>query len=151
MVHYNYKHDRISALGALTVSAARRRVGLYLRFQQRNFKAPDVADFLRQLLRHLRGHVIVVWDGGSIHKGPPIAEVCRAFPRLHLERFPGYAPELNPAEQVWNDFKGHTANSLFGDLAHLHRRLHTNARRARRTQDRLRSFIRSSELPSMPW
>ena len=25
--------------------------------------------FLRLLLKHLRGHVIVVWDNGPIHKG----------------------------------------------------------------------------------
>jgi transposase len=26
-----------------------------------------------------------------------------AAKRLHLEQLPGYAPDLNPAEGIWND------------------------------------------------
>jgi hypothetical protein len=60
------KHDRLSALAALTVSPKRQHVGLDLRFQPDNFQAIDVADFLRALLRHLRGPIILLWDRGSI-------------------------------------------------------------------------------------
>jgi transposase len=74
-------------------------------------------------LRHLRGPIILLWDRGSIHRGPPIEAVCQAHPRLHLEKFPAYAPELNPTEQVWNDFKGRTANSLLRDTRELRQRL----------------------------
>jgi hypothetical protein len=62
IISYNYKHDRISTLAALTVSPKRQPLGLYLRFQPKNFQAVDVADFLRVLLRHLRGHVVLLWD-----------------------------------------------------------------------------------------
>ena len=120
------------------------------RFQPHNFKAVDVADFLRALLRHVRGPIIVLWDRGSIHRGPTIDAVCHAHSRLHLEEFPAYAPELNPTEQVWNNFKGHTANSLLRDRRHLHRRLSDNTRRVRRSQAKLRSFVDSAQLPSPP-
>jgi transposase len=147
---YNYKHDRISALAALTVSPKRQHLGLYLRFQPRNFQALDVAAFLRALLRHLRGPIILLWDRGSIHRGPTIEAVCQAHPRLHLEEFPAYAPELNPTEQVWNDFKGRTANSLLRDTRDLRHRLAANTRRVRHSQAKLRAFIRSSKLPLPP-
>jgi transposase len=65
--------------------------------------------------------------------------------------FPGYAPELNPVEQVWNDFKGHDANTLFRNKQHLRCRLHDNVRRVCRSQAKLRSFILASDLPSPPW
>jgi transposase len=147
---YNDKHDRMSTLAALTVSPKRQHLGLYIRFQPHNFQALDVAAFLRALLRHLRGPIILRWDRGSIHGGPAIEAVCQAHPRLHVEEFPAYAPELNPVEQVWNDFKGHTANSLLRDRRDLRRRLSANTRRVRRSQAKLRSFIRSSKLPSPP-
>ena len=150
IVAYNYKHDRISALAALTVSPKRQHLGLFLRFQPQNFQAIHVADFLRALLRHVRGPIILLWDQGSIHRGPAIEAVRKAHPRLHVEEFPAYAPELNPTEQVWNDFKGHTANSLLRDTRDLRRRLWANTRRVRRSQAKLRSFIRSSKLPSPP-
>jgi putative transposase len=80
-----------------------------------------VADLLRGLLQHLRGHVILLWDQGSIHRGPAIAEGQQAYPRLQIAEFPAYAPELNPVEQLWNDFKGHTANSLPRDRRDIRR------------------------------
>ncbi len=39
VIKYSYRHDRISALAALSVSARRRSMGLYVRFQQANFTA----------------------------------------------------------------------------------------------------------------
>ena len=69
-------------------------------------------------------------------------------PRLQTEWFPKYAPELNPTEQVWNEFKGHTANSLPLDKQDIRNSLHANTRRVRRSQDKLRSLVLASELPS---
>lgn len=151
IVRYNYKHDRISAIAALTVAPRRARMGLYVQFRQDNFKAVQVAKFLRMLLKHLRGHVILLWDGGRIHKGPAINAVRDGFPRLHLERFPAYAPELNPVEQVWNDFKRHTGNSILRDKQDIRLSLHGSTRRVRRSPDKLRSFVLASDLPSAPW
>ena len=125
-------------------------MGLYLRFQPDNFTAVHVADFLRALLRQLRGPVILLWDQGSINRGPAIATVQQAYPRLHIEEFPAYAPELNPVEQLWNDFKGHTANSLPRHKRDIRRSLRANTRRVRRSQEKLRSFIGASALPSPP-
>ncbi len=151
IVRYSYRHDRISAIAALTVSARRHHMGLYVRFQQNNFKAPDVVNFLRMLLQHLRGNVVLLWDGASIHKGPFVAELRRRYPRLHVEPFPGYAPELNPTEYVWGDFKGHDANSLPLNKQDIRQKLHANTRRVRRSQAKLRSFVLASELPSPTW
>jgi putative transposase len=125
-------------------------MGVYVCFQPANFTAVHVADFLQELLQHLRGHVILLWDQGSIHRGPAIAEVQQAYPRLQIEEFPAYAPELNPVEQLWNDFKGHTANSLPRDRRDIRRSLQANTRRVRHSQAKLRSFILASELPSPP-
>lgn len=147
-VPYSYKHDRISALAVLTISPVRRRIGLYARFQQDNFKAVHVAPFLRQLLRHMLGPVLLLWDRGQIHKGPAIERVLLDNPRLHTEFFPKYAPELNPAEQVWNEFKGHTANSLPLVKQDIRNSLHANKRRVCRSQDKLRSLILASKLPA---
>ena len=94
---------------------------------------------------------MLLWDQASIHKGPFVAELRRQYPRLHVESFPGYTPELNPTEHVWNDFKGHDANSLPLNKQDIRQKLHANTRRVRRSQAKLRSFILASELPSPPW
>lgn len=126
-------------------------MGLYVRFQEENFKAVHVAAFLRTLLRHVPGHIILLWDGGSIHKGPLIDAVVSANPRLHLERFPAYAPELNPVELLWREFKGRTGNGCPFDTDELRVTLHGNVRRVRQSQAKLRSFVLASDLPTPPW
>jgi transposase len=151
IIRYSYKHDRISALATLTVSARRKRMGLYVRFQPDNFHACEVANFLRQLLRHLRGPVILLWDQGKIHKGPLFAQLRADYPRFHTEWFPGYAPELNPVEFIWSDFKGHSANKLLLTKQDIRDHLRGSTRRVRRSQDRLRAFVLASELPSALW
>ncbi|WP_247236095.1 transposase, partial [Telluribacter sp. SYSU D00476] len=39
--------------------------------------------------------------------------------RVHLERLPGYSPELNPAELVWNHLKRGLKNRVFLSLEDL--------------------------------
>src|SRR3989454_4354530 len=47
-----------------TLFRSRRRCGLYIHFYPgSNITHVEVAVFLRALLRQLRGHVIVLWDG----------------------------------------------------------------------------------------
>jgi transposase len=125
-------------------------MGLYLRWQPRNFQAVDVADFPRALWRHRRGSLLL-WDRGSIHRGLVIDAVRQLPPRRHVEEFPAYAPELNPAEQIWNDFKNHTATSLLRDTREIGRSVRANTRRVCRSQATLRSFILAADLPAPPW
>lgn len=103
---------KVSVIGAVTVSPTARRAGLYFAtLPDGFFTAGAVVVFLRDLLRHLRGKVVVVWDGGPNHKGPAIRAFLRRNRRLTLERLPAYAPDLNPVEVVWSWLKyGQLAN-----------------------------------------
>ena len=85
--------DRVPVITALSVAPTLRRLGLaWLADPKHYVTAETVVKFLRDLLEHLRGKVIVVWDGGSNHKGVLIRALCARFPRLPLERLPAYAP-----------------------------------------------------------
>ena len=144
---HSYARDKISAISAVTVSPVRHRLGLYCHFHFTNLTQLEVAAFLRLLLRQLRGPIILLWDGGPIHRGAALAQLLARHPRLTVERFPAYAPELNPDEQVWNHFKYQLANGcplsvdqLLGDLSRV-------ARRTRRSSRLLRSFVLQSALP----
>lgn len=63
--------------------------------------------FLRHLLRHIPGKLLVIWDGASIHR----CKLVQAFlaaggaARLWREPLPSYAPDLNPAEGIWRSLK----------------------------------------------
>lgn len=132
----------------MTVSARRQRVGLYIHFHPAaNITHVEVTVFLRALLRHLHGQVIVVWDRGTIHKGPDVQTLLARCPRLHLEQFPGYAPELNPDEFVWTHFKATLANGRPDNLDELLRTLCRITKKVRKRPALMRSFVTASELP----
>jgi transposase len=141
--------EKVSATAALTISPRRYRLGLYWRTYPRDYvNAERTADFLRALLRRLPGAVIVVWDGGPMHKGEPIQQVLRDFPRLSLERLPPYAPELNPVEYLWNHLKyGQLANFVPDDVFQLDAVLKDHLGKTAQSPKRLRSFLEASGLP----
>ena len=80
---------------------------MFTHIQHAAFTGETVVAFLRQLLRQIPGKVLVVWDGASIHRCQEVKDFLAngAVRRLQLERLPAYAPELNPAEGVWNLLK----------------------------------------------
>ena len=145
---HRYRRDKISVISGISVSPIRHRLGLYYRLHvKKNVKHPQACEFLRHLLRHLRGPVIVLWDNGRIHTGDPIRELCRRFPRLRLEAFPSYAPELNPDEGVWNLAKRVLANERPDDAAELATHLTDSLEALRRSPKKLRACVNHSELP----
>jgi len=149
VIHHWDRRDRVSAISAVTVSPRRQHLGLYLHLYPDNLTHVEVAIFLRDLLRHLRGHVVLVWDRGPIHRGRAIADLCRRYPRLHLVALPGYAPELNPDEGVWAYAKRVLANGRPNSVQDLFRDLTRVTRAVRRRPTLLRAFIEASELPRL--
>lgn len=148
IVRHRYRRDKISAISAVTLSPTRRRCGLYAHFHYDNITHVETALFLRLLLRHLPGHIIVLMDNGSIHRGEDVEALLARHPRLHLEWFPSYAPELNPDELVWSYLKGQLANGGPDDIEELMDDLTRETRRIRRIPAILRAFILGSGLPS---
>jgi transposase len=147
VVRHWQRRDKVSAISAITVSPKRRRIGLYWQLHRTNIHREEVCTFLGHLLRHLRAHVVVIWDNGNTHKGEPVRELCRRFRRLHLEHFPPYAPELNPDEGVWDHLKDALANGCADDTTELHADLTDALVELKDAQPTLRSCIHRSELP----
>ena len=140
--------SKVSAISVLTISPRCTHLGLYCQFHtKKNVRAPEVIQFLRHLLRHIRGHIVLLWDRGQPHRAGIVGEFLHKHPRLHPHLLPAYAPELNPDELVWNHMKRALANTIPKDDHELHRRLHMPLKRLRRSQRLLRSCINASELP----
>ena len=113
--------EKVSVIGAVTVSPGAGRCGLYFATDPGGyFTTAKVVGFLRDLLRHLRGKVVVVWDGGPNHRGEAMRTFLARNPRLRVERLPAYSPDLNPVEAVWSWLKyGELANFAPKDVNHL--------------------------------
>ncbi len=118
-----------------------------MQFHTANITGVEIIQFLRHLLRHLRGHVVLLWDGGPIHRRRLVQDFIGRHPRLHVYPFPGYAPELNPDEFVWTQAKRRLSNGAPRNLADLKGRLRRSVRRLQRSQRLLWACIFTSDLP----
>lgn len=150
ILRHRYAHDRLSAIPALTVSPRRRHPALYVQFHPTNIRSPEVVAFLQHLLRHLRGPIVLLWDDSRPHKSHLVERFLDRHPRLPVERFPGYAPELNPDEFVWTQLKRAVANATPDNLSDLGTLLLREILRTRRSQPLLAACITASKLPWRP-
>lgn len=70
------------------------------------FQAPVFVEFLRRLLRQVKGRVYLIVDGHPVHRSRHARQfVEENAKRLRLIRLPGYCPELNPDELLNQDVK----------------------------------------------
>jgi transposase len=119
VVYHVDRRDRISVISGISVSPRRQRLNLHFQLYTENIRQLQARDFLRQLLRQIRGHIVVLWDGGNPHRGRLVRELCARTTRMHLQRFPAYAPEFNPDEGVWKLAEQRLANGQAHDLPEL--------------------------------
>jgi transposase len=94
--------DHVSAISAITPDGK-----LYLGTQLESYKGQDAVGFLRHLLRHVDGKLLVIWDGSPIHRSRAVKRFLSdgGAERIWLERLPAYAPDLNPDEAIWRYLK----------------------------------------------
>jgi len=142
--------EKVSVIGGVSVSPRRRRLGFYFGTEPGGyFTAGKVVGFLRELLQHLRGTVVVVWDRGGNHKGPVIREFLRKNRRLRVEMLPPWAPDHNPVEAVWSWLKyGQLANFFPTGTDKLDGAIIERLVELKFDPELLRALWERSELPS---
>lgn len=139
------RHDRLSAISAITISPRRRRLELCWQIHRHNLRTAQVVEFLRELRRRRR-KLMVVLDRWSVHRAlkPFLARNAKS---IHLEWLPSYAPELNPVEQVWNHAKYTDLPNLAPeDLDELELVVNGSIAHTRSQSQLLRSFFRTAKL-----
>ena len=94
--------DHLSVISAITPDGR-----LFTMMQEDAFKGDAIVQFLKHLMKHIAGKLLIIWDGLPAHRGKIIQDFLRkgATQRIHLERLPGYAPDLNPDEGIWSYLK----------------------------------------------
>jgi transposase len=77
-------------------------------------KTREFITFLSRLLVGVKRNIFLIVDGHPIHRSKRIKEyVASTNGKLGLFYLPGYSPELNPGEFVWNDLKNQVIGRKF--------------------------------------
>lgn len=144
VVYHWHSRDHLSVMTGLTL-----RGRLTVHVQEQAINADDCARFLRRLLQRSSGRWLMIWDGSPIHRGWQVKDVLAngAARRVHLERLPPYAPELNPVEGMWHQLKHvELRNHVCLNLPQLRQALALAFARLRRRTSLLRGFFMGAGL-----
>jgi len=138
------KRERLAIIGGITPKGR-----IYFRVHEETIKSPQIIEYLSELLRHIRRHIVLVWDNGSTHT----SHLTQAFlesvkERLTVFYLPAYFPKLNPTEYLWTyikwakmkDYCPMRIPELKGKLNGCVRSLRSNPRK-------VRSFFDVSPMP----
>jgi transposase len=137
-------YDHLSVMSGITMNGQ-----LYTLVRSRALASSDSVRFLKHVRRQVRQKLMVIWDGSPIHR-KEVTQFMAAGGAKHicLEQLPGYAPDLNPDEGVWQHLKHvELRNVSCKNLNHLRRELNLAIMRLRSKPQLIKSFFDGAGLP----
>ena len=142
VLQYNFNWKSLSAVAGLTF------LNFCFRLYPGSVKGEQVVDFLKALVRHIDGPLLVVWDGLPAHRSRVVRDYITDLDGwIHIEYLPPYAPELNPVEYIWAYWKQHELpNVCPKDFWSLDQEARRTLRRMRRRPRLIAAFWKQASL-----
>jgi transposase len=129
------------------ISAVSPRGRLWFRCYAHSLKADDFIEFLKALLRDIRGKVVIVTDRHPAHRAAKVRRfLADRENRISMHFLPGYAPELNPDEHVWSALKGLFRNDPLGPEQRIGDAVNQAMKVIARDKKWVRSFFGSKDV-----
>jgi len=130
------------------ISAVNARGEFWFKIYAERLNKELFLQFLKAFLRGRRTPVILVVDGHPAHRARLISSYVQSQRgRLEIHFLPGYAPELNPDEFVWNHLKHEgVSKKPLRQGESLRARVQQDLERIRRTPALVRSFFRAPSV-----
>jgi transposase len=108
---FNWK--RLSLAGALAYEPDGSDAHLFFELRPGAYNDETLIEFLSELLAVEQRTVLLIWDGLPSHRSRRMSDwIASQRHWLSVERLPGYAPDLNPIENVWGNLKSQELANL---------------------------------------
>jgi transposase len=117
VLRHRFNYKRLSLAGALVYEPDGSHAHLVFQLRPGAYNTESLIHFLEALHEHEQHRSIhLIWDGLPAHRSRCMTDwLNRQRDWLTVERLPGYAPELNPTEQVWGNVKSQELANLCAD------------------------------------
>jgi transposase len=117
VLRHRFVWKRLSIAGALVYESDGSDAHLVFQLRPGAYNEETLIEFLSDLhqLEQQRS-VVLIWDGLPSHRSRRMLDwVATQRDWLRIEPLPGYAPDLNPTEQVWGSVKSNELANLCAD------------------------------------
>lgn len=137
------KRQSVSAISAVSA-----RGEFWYEIYSERLNATRFIELLKRFMRHRKSPVLLVLDGHPAHGAKAVARYVQSLKgRLELYFLPGYAPELNPDEFVWNYLKREgVAKKPLLQGESLKSRMEQDLSAIKARPDLVRSFFRAESV-----
>jgi transposase len=137
------QRQAVSAISAVTARGA-----FWYSVYTGRVNAARFVEFLKAFMRTRRRRVFLVVDGLPAHKARRVAAYVQSLHgRLELHFLPGYAPDLNPDEFVWNHLRHHgTTKKPLMKNESLRRRVEQNLAAIQNSPQLVQSFFHAPSV-----
>ena len=134
------QRQSVSAISAVTARGA-----FWYSVYTGRLNATRFVEFLKAFMRNRRRPVFLVIDGLPAHKARLVAAYVQSLEgKLELHFLPGYSPDLNPDEFVWNHLRHHGTTKIpLRKNGSLRNRVEQNLADIKRSPKLVRSFFRA--------
>ncbi len=147
VIECNFGWKKISARGGIDLQGE-----ICFEVVNGSVYAPDVVDYLQQLVKHIDGFIVVLWDGLPAHRASCVKEFEEVFKeKIAIFRLPAYCPDFNPMEWFWAYVKWSKMRGFCPlNLYELKEKLRKIVNGLRRKEDLIQAFFNLSSLPPFP-
>ena len=137
---------RLNLLGVLLVRPGGQCLRLSMRSYWHSLSGEEVIVFLQQILRKVKGPIVLLWDRHPMHRRRTVQEFLATQTRLHVYYFPVAAPDLNPTEFLWTQLTEYLAGTAPHNRQELQAQVFAGIARTRQSQHRLHACLLGSQL-----
>jgi hypothetical protein len=116
VLQHRFNWKRLSLAGALAYEPDGSDARLFFELRPGAYNDETLIAFLGELHEVEQRAVLLIWDGLPSHRSRRMSEwIVSQRDWLSVERLPGYAPDLNPIENVWGNLKSQELANLCSD------------------------------------
>jgi putative transposase len=116
LLRHRFSWKRLSLAGALAYEPDGSDAHLVFQLRPGAYNDETLIEFLSLLNDVEQRPVLLIWDGLPSHRSRRMNDwIASQRHWLSVEPLPGYAPDLNPIEQVWGSVKSTELANLCAD------------------------------------
>jgi transposase len=116
VLRHRFNWKRLSLAGGLAYEPDGSAAHLVFQLRPGAYNDETLIEFLTDVRQLEQRRVLLIWDGLPSHRSRRMLDwVADQRDWLRIEQLPGYAPDLNPIEQVWGNLKSTELANLCRD------------------------------------
>jgi transposase len=116
VLRHHFVWKRLSLAGALAYEPDGSDAHLFFELRPGAYNDETLIEFLSVLNDIEQRPVLLIWDGLPSHRSRRMSDwIATQRHWLSVEPLPGYAPDLNPIENVWGNLKSQELANLCAD------------------------------------